>query len=354
MNNILDCSFAEFQSSIQELGESPFRADQIWQWIWQKRCADFSEMTNISKGLREKLGSIYSLHRPVVQVVKKSRDGTIKFLLRLEDGELIETVLIPEKDHYTQCISSQVGCALGCSFCSTAQMGLKRNMSSGEILGQVLVGLNYLDREKSSLPLRNIVYMGMGEPLLNWPRVRQSLEVLRDPRGLNFSYRRVTLSTVGIPGKLEEFAATGLASLAVSLHAPDQELRSRIMPKASALVSVDQLIDILTSLPLRPRQRITVEYVLIGGVNDEIKQARELNRLLSHLKAKINLIALNPAPEIDYLRPDQERILAFERYLWDKGQTVHLRKGKGCDIEAACGQLRKHSRKNEAGGQEPF
>ncbi|MCF8105560.1 MAG: 23S rRNA (adenine(2503)-C(2))-methyltransferase RlmN [Desulfohalobiaceae bacterium] len=340
MNNVLDLSFAEFTSSIEELGESSFRADQIWRWLWQKRCLDFSEMTNLSKGLREKLGSLYALQRPKVQVVKKSRDGTIKFLLRLVDQELIETVLIPEKDHYTQCISSQVGCALGCTFCSTGQMGFKRNMTPGEILGQVLVGLSYLENEESSLPLRNVVFMGMGEPLLNWPRVRQSLEVLRDPRGLNFSYRRVTVSTVGIPDKLKEFAASGLASLAVSLHAPDQKLRSRIMPRAAALVSVDELVRMLGSLPLRPRQRITIEYILIGGVNDEIKQARDLNRLLSHLKGKINLIALNPSPEIGYLQPDQKRILAFERYLWDKGQTVHLRKSKGCDIQAACGQLR--------------
>lgn len=340
MENVLDLSFTELKTRFEELEEPPFRAKQVWQWVWQKRCPDFSRMTNVSKRLRQQLGSLFSLQRPTVQKVTKSQDGTVKFLLRLEDEETIETVLIPEKDHYTQCISSQAGCALACSFCSTGQMGFKRNLSPAEILGQVLVAFGHLEEEKNSLPLRNIVYMGMGEPLLNWPRVKKSLEVLRDPDGLDFSQRRVTLSTVGIPEKLEEFAATGLASLAVSLHAPDQTLRSRIMSRAAALVSVEELITILQKLPLRPRQRITIEYILIRGVNDGLQQARELNRLLAFVPSKINLIAINPAPGMEYLHPEEKQILAFERYLWDKGQTVHLRKSKGSDIQAACGQLR--------------
>lgn len=337
--NILDRSFAELEQDLTQLGEPPFRARQVWQWLWQKQCRDFSGMTNISLALRRKLSEGYVLKRPVVEVSRISRDATVKMLLRLADGCLIETVLIPEKDHYTQCLSTQVGCPLACCFCSTGRMGFKRNLSSGEILGQVLVGIAYLEEMQCGLQLRNIVYMGMGEPLFNWEQVKKSLTILGDPRGLNFSHRRVTVSSVGVPGKLQEFAETGLGSLAVSLHAPNQELRARIMPRAAALLSVDALLQTLQSLPLKSRQRITIEYILLGGVNDALEQARDLNRLLSFLRCKINLIAFNPDPKAPYHAPAPEQILAFEQYLWDKGLTVNLRKSKGADIQAACGQL---------------
>jgi 23S rRNA (adenine2503-C2)-methyltransferase len=328
-------------SSLRELGEPDFRAKQIWSWIWRKRCQRFQEMTNLSKDLRNRLAQSFILRRPEVHTAQTSRDGTIKLLLELQDGVHIETVLIPEKDHFTQCLSAQAGCPLGCTFCSTGQLGLERNLRSGEILGQILAAQDYLEQQEHPFPLRNLVFMGMGEPLLNWGQVKKSLEIIRDSQGLDFSYRRTTVSTVGVPDALEPFAASGLASLAISLHAPRQELRERIMPKAASLFPLDRLLPALSDLPLRPRQRITVEYVLLGGVNDSLREARELNKAVSGLRCKINLIAFNPGPGLPYGAPDPDDVLEFERFLWSKDKTVLLRKSKGQDIDAACGQLRR-------------
>jgi 23S rRNA (adenine2503-C2)-methyltransferase len=297
-------------------------------------------MSDLNKQIRSRLQEALCLERPAVHAVRRSRDGTIKFLLRVSGSELIETVLIPEGDHYTQCLSSQVGCPLACTFCSTGRMGFTRNLSSGEILGQVLVAREFLAHREDPLPLRNLVFMGMGEPLLNWPQVEKALGIIRDDAGLGFSHRRTTLSTVGVPGPLRRFAGSGLGSLAVSLHAPTQELRAQLMPKAAALVSLDKLIRILEGIPLKPRQRITLEYALICGVNDELKHARQLNRIISSLRCKVNLIAFNPDEAVPYQAPDWERIHRFEAFLRDKDKAVFLRKSKGLDIDAACGQLR--------------
>ncbi len=338
--NLLEYSLPQLQACLRDLGEAPFRARQVWQWTWQKGCSEFSDMTNLGLELRSRLAARFSLKRPEVQDCLTSQDMTIKFLLRLADDGLIETVLIPEKDHYTLCLSSQVGCALGCTFCSTGRMGFHRNLTPGEILGQVLVARDHLQRTGNPLPLRNIVFMGMGEPLLNWPQVRHSLEIIRDPLGLNISRRRVTVSTVGVPDVLQDCAGTELASLAVSLHAPDQRLREELMPRAARLMSVSDLVSVLREIPLKPRQRITIEYIMLRGVNDSVQQARDLHRLLSGLRCKINLIAFNPGGGIDFQPPAMEDILKFEQVLWDKGHTVILRKSKGQDIHAACGQLR--------------
>jgi 23S rRNA (adenine2503-C2)-methyltransferase len=347
MENICNLSFAEVVSRVRELGEPDFRAKQIWQWIWQKGVTDFASMTNIGKGLRSRLSDRFSLQLPRIHTRRESADGTCKLLLALEDGELIETVLIPERDHFTLCLSTQVGCPLGCTFCSTGQMGFRRNLTAGEILGQILVARQELARREHPFPLRNLVFMGMGEPLLNWPEVQRSLAVIRDPAGLDFSHRRVTLSTVGIPERLEEFMATGQASLAISLHASSQAVREQIMPAAARLCSIEELVARLGRLPLKPRQRITVEYLLIQGVNDSIEQAVALNRLLSFIPCKINLIACNTAPDLGCRPPDQDRVLAFEQLLWSKGKTATLRKSKGTDIQAACGQLKSTSTKGQ-------
>jgi 23S rRNA (adenine2503-C2)-methyltransferase len=305
-------------------------------------------MTDIRKDLRDDLAHRFSLQRPAVLDSRQGRDGTIKLLLGLSDGCSVETVLIPEEDHYTQCLSSQVGCSLGCTFCTTGQSGFTRNMTSGEILAQVLVARGYLREREDPLQIRNAVFMGMGEPLLNWPQVERSLRILRDPSALNFSHRRVTLSTVGLPGRLERFGETGLASLAVSLHAPTQEKRERIMPAAAKRYPLPDLVGSLQGFPLRQRQRITVEYVLLGNVNDSPDDARELNRLLSSVRCKVNLICFNPGPGLPYDAPDPQRVLAFEQLLRNKGMTVTLRKSKGTDIAAACGQL--SAKRREAGG----
>lgn len=338
VQNLLDLTLPELEAFCRDLSEAPFRARQIWQWLWQKRARDFAAMSNISKDLRQRLGATARILRPEAARTAVSNDGTIKFLLALEDGLHIESVLIPEKNYFTQCLSSQVGCGLNCTFCATGQMGLARNLSLAEILGQILVAQDYLAATGSDLKLRNIVFMGMGEPLLNWPNVRRALESLHQPQGLNFSKRRITVSTVGLPGVLHELGASGLASPAVSLHAPNQDLRTKLMPKA-ARYPLSALIHDLETYPLQPRQKLTIEYVLLGGVNDSPSQARDLVRVLNRVKAKVNLIAFHPSVGLPYVAPDMDRVLAFETLLKSKGLPATLRKSKGRDIAAACGQL---------------
>ncbi len=336
--NALDLSFAELSDLIRNLGESGFRASQVFQWMWQKGCADFSLMTNLSGSLRKKLADVSSLDWPRVDTVRISRDGTVKFLLRLADAALVETVLIPGEGRLTQCLSTQVGCAMGCTFCSTGQMGFARNMTSGEILSQVLVARKYV-QEQGLAPLKNLVFMGMGEPLLNLGHLTRALETLNHDLGLGFSHRRITVSSVGLPDKLAELGALGLAMPAISLHAPTQELRERIMPKA-ARVPLGELMAALARYPMKDRERITFEYLLLGGVNDSLVQARQLVGLLGQMKCKVNLIAYNPAPGLPYVAPSMDQVLAFENFLKEKRLSVTLRKSMGADIAAACGQLK--------------
>lgn len=338
--NLLDFSLEELKNFISSVGEPPFRAAQLWQWLWQKGVTDFADMTNLSKTFRAKLGEEASAILPEVAEVLTSTDGTIKFLLRMSDGELVETVLIPEPTHYTQCLSTQAGCAMACTFCSTGTMGCARNLTHSEMAGQVVVARNYLrDRQMESKRLRNLVFMGMGEPMLNMETLIKSLRTIHDDSGLAIGARRCTVSTVGIPGTLEEFGRHDLALLAVSLHAPTQELRERIMPKAARAYPLDQLMDDLRTYPVRPRERVTLEYVMLRGVNDSLNHARELVRLLSRLKCKVNLIAYNPGRTSLYKAPRPEDVTAFSEYLCSKGMTCTLRKSKGQDIAAACGQL---------------
>jgi 23S rRNA (adenine2503-C2)-methyltransferase len=338
--NLLDCSYADLGGFAASLGEPAYRGEQLFQWIWQKGAQDFPEMTNLSKSLRERLAETAALPWPEIADSQESTDGTIKLLLRLSDGELIETVLIPEKDHVTQCLSTQVGCVMGCTFCRTGQMGFTRNMTLGEIVGQVIVAKRLLAEQGREKALRNLVFMGMGEPLNNTREVLRSLEILSHDLGPGFSQRRLTVSTVGVENGLDALGESGLASLAVSLHAPTQELREQIMPKAAKALPLDRLMAVLDRYPLRPRQRITYEYILLSGVNDEPAHAKALAGLLGGRKAKVNLIAFNEGPGIGYSAPAQERILAFEKVLWDKNITATLRKSKGLDIKAACGQLK--------------
>ncbi len=351
MLNLLDYSLEEFEEFLKKNREKPFRARQIWKWIWEKECDDFFKMTDISKQLRVFLSRYFTLKRPEVLTIKRSSDKTAKFLLKLKDGHLIETVLIPEEDHYTLCASSQVGCPMECKFCSTGKMGFERNLSSGEILSQVLIARQYLKDTKESLPLRNIVFMGMGEPLLNWIQVKKALRVITDRNALGFSKRRTTISTVGFPEILRDFVESDLGSLAISLHAPNQKLREALMPKAAKACSLEELLSCLKELPIKSRQRITVEYILIDNVNDSILHARELCKILSHIRCKVNLIAYNPVEDIPFKSPSEEKILEFENFLKSKNFTVTLRKSKGRDISAACGQL-KASMLTEIAGDE--
>ncbi len=339
MTNLIDLTFHELESLVVSLGEPPYRARQVWQWVWQKGCRDINAMTDVSKALRARLAEVAAIDWPRVAAVRESGDGTVKFLLELADGEAVEAVLIPEKDHYTACLSSQVGCAMGCAFCATGMMGFRRNMTPGEMLGQVLVARQYLLDRGVTLLLRNLVFMGMGEPLLNYENLVAALEALHHPQGLDFSSRRITVSTAGVVRHLLDLGRTGLCSLAVSLHAPTQKLREKLMPGA-AKVDLAELMDVLAQYPLKPRERLTFEYLLLDGVNDSVAEARELVRLLSRVKAKVNLIVFNPTPGLPYRPPSAERIAAFQEALKAKGLTATLRKSKGADIAAACGQLR--------------
>lgn len=342
--NLLEYDYPGLEKFMKELGEPPFRAMQVWQWIWQRMARDFEQMSNISKVCRAKLAERAVIVWPEIERIQKSSDGTTKFLLRLADGEHVETVIIPSegrdgKTRISQCLSCQVGCAMGCAFCATGQMGLIRNMTMGEILGQVLVARDYLGDTRLDWPiLRNLVFMGMGEPLANLDNVIPALQVLNHDKGLNFSPRRITVSTCGLKNGLERLGESGLAFLAVSLHAPDQDLRSEIMPIA-AKWPLDEMLDALASYPLKTRERITFEYLLLGGINDSPRHAKKLAALMGKVKGKLNLIVYNSSPGSTFKAPSEDTVLAFEKILWNHNITAIRRKSKGGDIAAACGQL---------------
>lgn len=340
MQDLLNLTLDQLKAFVTDLGEPAYRADQLWQWLWQKAARDFDSMTNLSKDFRAKLAEKGEIVWPEVADVQVSSDTTVKFLLRLSDGALVETVLIPERTYLTQCLSSQVGCPLGCAFCSTGKMGFTRNMTMGEILGQVLVARNYLiEQGRDPKELRNLVFMGMGEPLLNLDALMDSLSALSHEQGLGFSPRRITVSTVGIPKALEVLGDSGLAKLAVSLHAPTQELREQLMPGAARIAPLPELMQALKRYPLKKRDRITYEYIMLKGVNDSPEHAKQLVKLLGQLKAKVNLIAYNADEDAPFGSPERIEVLAFEKILHIKGVTATIRTSKGLDISAACGQL---------------
>ncbi|MBQ7738120.1 MAG: 23S rRNA (adenine(2503)-C(2))-methyltransferase RlmN [Desulfovibrionaceae bacterium] len=346
MQNLLDLTLPELSLWVEkELGQPRFRAKQIWEWLWRKMARQFSEMTNISLATRKLLEEKACILWPKVVTHQTSQDQTTKFLLELDDGARIETVLIPSVDHagkvrWSQCLSSQAGCPMACTFCATGQMGLTRNLTMAEITGQLLVARNFLHDTRPDHPLiRNLVFMGMGEPLLNLKNLLRALETFNDPQGLAFSPRRLTVSTCGIEEGLLEFGRSGLAYLAVSLHAPNQALRAKLMPKAARL-PLERLLAILKAYPLKTRETITLEYLLIKGINDNPEQAHALAKIVQKLNGKLNLIAYNPTPNSPYQAPEPERVLAFEQILWQHHVTAILRQSKGQDIAAACGQLK--------------
>lgn len=344
MINLLDFSLPELQAFFSEtLGQPKYRADQVWQWLWQKDARDFEAMTNLGKELRARLAEMAIIQWPETETVQVSRDGTTKFLFRMADGKLIESVLIPMQDRYSQCLSTQVGCAMGCTFCNTGLMGFERNLTHGEILGQVLAARKYLT-DNELMPLKNLVFMGMGEPLLNFETLTRVLESLPDTKGLNISWRRSMVSTVGFPDQLKELGDRELALPAISLHAPTQELRELIMPKA-ARFHIDDLVAFLREYPIRHRHRLTVEYLMLKGVNDRPEHAVQLAKLLDGLRCKVNLIAYNATENMPYAAPDRKDVEAFQKILWDKDMTAFIRRSMGTDIKAACGQLKAETEK---------
>ncbi len=335
---IKDLDRMQLAEWIASHGLSKFRNEQIQRWLWARRARSFDQMTDISKPTREMLDSHFTIAPPRISRVETSADGSRKYLFALKDGNTIETVLIPEKNHYTLCISTQVGCAMGCRFCLTGKSGLTRNLSKAEILDQVLGVLDELPG--NAMPLTNIVLMGMGEPLANYENVRQAVDIMTDNRvGLQLSNRRVTLSTAGIVPRLKDLARDTKIRLAVSLNASDDQTRSYLMP-VNRTYPIASLIAACTAYPLAPRDKITFEYILLKGVNDSPADAGRLADLLRPVKAKINLIPFNEHPGCDFKRPELHTIEAFQEVLLKRHYTSVIRWSKGADISAACGQLR--------------
>ncbi len=317
-------------------GSPAYHAGQILRWIYRRGVTDFAAMTDLARPLRETLAAELVISTPRLAHREHSADGTEKFLLELGDGRLIESVFIPDSPADTFCISTQVGCAMQCAFCLTGRMGLSRHLTAGEIAGQVRVLAGTLGLLAARF---NIVLMGMGEPLHNYDETMKALRVLADPGGLAMSPRRVTLSTVGIVPALDRLAAEPwMPNLAVSLHATTDELRARLVP-VSRKYPIAQVIDACRRFPLKRRSRITFEYVLLAGVNDTPDDARRLVRLLEGIRSKVNLIPLNEAAGIPFSRPSDARVDAFAAILAARHVTVSVRKSRGRDIRAACGQL---------------
>jgi 23S rRNA (adenine2503-C2)-methyltransferase len=324
------------QTALEERGHQRFRARQIFNWIYRHGVTDTAAMTNLSRDLRESLAAEFSFTTPELVTRERSVDGTEKFLLRLADGRRIESVFIPDTPAMTFCISTQVGCAMACAFCLTGKMGLVRNLTAGEITGQARVLVNALRMHHKPF---NIVLMGMGEPLHNYDETMRALRILNDEHGLAVPPRRVTLSTVGLLPALERLAEEPLMpNLAISLHAPTDTIRGQLVP-LNRKYGVKQIIEACERFPLARRRRITFEYVLLAGVNDSADAARRLAKLLTGVKSKVNLIPLNAAPGIPFERPSDAVVDRFARILADHHLVVSVRKSRGRDIRAACGQL---------------
>ena len=336
----------ELEAALEERGHERFRARQIFRWIYRRGVTDTAAMTDLPRGLRDSLADEFALSTPDIGARHRSADGTEKFLVALGDGRQIESVFIPETPAMTFCVSTQVGCAMACAFCLTGKMGLVRNLTAGEIAGQVRVLANALNMRQTAF---NIVLMGMGEPLHNYDETMKALRILADEHGLAVPARRVTLSTVGLLPALERLAREPLMpNLAISLHAPSDIQRGELVP-INKKYGIAEIIEACRSFPLRRRSRITFEYVLLAGVNDSADDARRLAELLAGLKAKVNLIPLNAAAGIPFDRPSDAAINRFGKILADRGVTVSVRKSRGRDIRAACGQLIVEGQKKSPG-----
>jgi 23S rRNA (adenine2503-C2)-methyltransferase len=331
-----------------ELGEPRYRGEQIWRWVHGRGATSFDEMTDVSRPLRERLAGRARIGTLELAEVQRSVDGTCKLRLRTRDGRSIESVLIPDGDKLTQCISSQVGCALDCQFCATAKLGLVRHLDAGEIADQVYRARAFLAREQPGRRITNLVYMGMGEPLHNYQAVMKSIAILSHELGANLSQRRITVSTVGLVPAIERLGRETLRpNLAVSLNASSDEVRDRLMP-VNRKWPIERLLATLRAFPLERRRRITFEYVLLAGVNDSMEDAERLARLLRPLRCKLNLIPWNPHPGAPFARPSADAIERFQNRVKQLGLAAYLRTPRGDDIAAACGQLA-----NRAAAQEP-
>lgn len=324
----------ELERFFIDLGEQRYRSVQVMKWLHQGLACSFSQMTNLSKSLRQELERRARIGVPRVLGRSESQDGTIKFLLEVDLGHAIETVLIPGPDYATLCVSTQVGCAMGCRMCRTGDMGFTRNLAAGEIVAQLLT----VRRETPHSRITNVVFMGMGEPLANFQETVRAIDIFTHPNGPQISWRRLTVSTVGLVPAIEKLGKTRKVKLAVSLNAVTDEQRSAIMP-INRQYPIADLITVLKRYPLPRGQRITIEYVLIGGFNDSDADARELVRLLNPIRAKVNLIPLNQGTLPKFSPPSADRVLRFQEILMSRSVLAIIRQSRGQDILAACGQL---------------
>jgi 23S rRNA (adenine2503-C2)-methyltransferase len=344
--NLVGLGRTELAEEMAEFGAEPFRARQLWHWIYHRGTTDFTDMTNLAKGFRGQLAETYELRRPGVSRALVSEDGTRKWLLRFDDGQEVETVHIPEADRGTLCVSSQVGCTLTCSFCHTGTQRLVRNLSAAEIVGQIMVARDALGEwpsPKDDRMLTNIVLMGMGEPLYNFDNVAAAMKIAMDPEGLAVSRRKITLSTSGVVPMIERCGAELGVNLAVSLHAVTDKLREQLVP-LNKKYPIAELLQACRNYPGSSNaRRITFEYVMLKGVNDSPAEARELVRLLKGVPAKVNLIPFNPWPGAPYECSSDEAIRAFSDIVFAAGYSAPVRTPRGRDISAACGQLKSDS-----------
>ncbi|WP_419761850.1 23S rRNA (adenine(2503)-C(2))-methyltransferase RlmN [Caldalkalibacillus salinus] len=342
---IYDLTFEELQNWVVSVGEPKFRASQIFDWLYVKRVSRFEDMSNLSKGLREKLERSFTMHALDEALKQESEDGTIKFLFGLRDGYSIETVIMRHQYGNSVCVTTQVGCRIGCTFCASTLGGLKRNLTAGEIVAQVLEAQKALDPtgERAS----HVVIMGIGEPFENFDPMLGFLKTINHDKGLNIGARHITVSTSGIIPKIYDFANENLQiNLAISLHAPNTDIRSRLMPINRAY-PLDELMEAVKYYIDKTGRRITFEYGLFGGVNDQVEHAEELARLIKDINCYVNLIPVNYVPERDYVRTPKDDIFRFRDTLEKRGVTCTIRREHGSDIAAACGQLRAQERKEE-------
>jgi 23S rRNA (adenine2503-C2)-methyltransferase len=336
--DIRELTLNEIKESLTGIGERSFRAKQVYEWIWKKSVTDFQDMTNLSRLLRESLDEHYCFRPVKIDFVQKSEDDTIKLTFRLFDGNLIEGVLIPSENRMTACISSQVGCSLSCKFCATGYLERKRNLAAAEIYDQV-THISRISENSFNRPLSNIVFMGMGEPLLNYNNVLQSIRHLTSPDGLGISAKRITLSTAGIAKMIRKLADDEAKfRLALSLHAANDIKRNQIMP-INETNSLDKLAEALQYFYYKTKSRITFEYIALHQFNDSLEDAAELFQFTKKVPCKVNIIEYNPIDQADFHKSDEDKLEKFRNYLEKRNVNVKLRRSRGKDIDAACGQL---------------
>lgn len=342
--NLLDLTRSDLEALFERLGERPFRASQAIQWLHQYGVDSIQDMTNLSKALRARLQEVACIKAPIIVLDARSDDGTRKWVLEMDSGNHVETVFIPERDRGTLCVSTQIGCALACTFCSTARQGFNRNLSVHEIIGQLWVANKAMGRDpsrqnKGERIISNVVFMGMGEPLLNFDNVMKAINLMLDDFAYGLSKRRVTISTSGVLPAIDRLHEHTDVYLALSLHAPNDQLRDALVPLNKKYPLADVLDACVRYVRSDPHKRVTIEYVMIDGFNDKPEHARELVRLLRNLPVKVNLIPFNPFPGSDFKRSTPQALEAFREILIKSGLTTITRKTRGDDIDAACGQL---------------